>query len=201
MRKKKYVYVICFLLIFIISACGSEKKEKEKTDELKSTDIELSDLKSTDMQISEEDMIADDVRLGADDVSSDADDAENKNSEETEKMLSMKIGNYDVDVRWEDNDAVDKLKELCEDNPLTIEMSMYGGFEQVGPIGTSLPADDKQTKTSSGDIVLYSGNQLVVFYGSNSWAYTRLGHIIDKSDAEMKELLGNGDVTILISLE
>ena len=51
MRKKKYVYVICFLLIFIISACGSEKKEKEKTDELKSTDIELSDLKSTDMQI------------------------------------------------------------------------------------------------------------------------------------------------------
>ncbi|MBO6114763.1 MAG: hypothetical protein J6P57_06880 [Lachnospiraceae bacterium] len=146
-------------------------------------------------------MIADDARLGVDDVSSDADNAENKNSEETEKMLSMKIGNYDVDVRWEDNDAVDKLKELCEDNPLTIEMSMYGGFEQVGPIGTSLPTDDKQTKTSSGDIVLYSGNQLVVFYGSNSWAYTRLGHIIDKSDAEMKELLGNGDVTILISLE
>ena len=79
-------------------------------------------------------------------------------------------------------------------------MSMYGGFEQVGPIGQSLPRDDSQTTTQAGDIVLYSGNQIVVFYGSNSWSYTRLGHISDKTAEEMTELLSNGDVTITIDI-
>ena len=78
-------------------------------------------------------------------------------------------------------------------------MSMYGGFEQVGPLGTSLPRDDRQTTNEAGDIVLYSGNQIVVFYGSNSWAYTRLGKITDKTASEMADLLGNGNVTITIS--
>ena len=91
------------------------------------------------------------------------------------------------------------LKELCKDAPLTIQMSMYGGFEQVGSIGTRLPSNDTQTTTSAGDIVLYSSNQIVVFYGSNSWAYTKLGHITDQDAAGMASLLSNGNVTITIS--
>ena len=78
---------------------------------------------------------------------------------------------------------------------------MYGSFEQVGPIGTSLPRDDAETTTSAGDIVLYSGDQLVVFYGSNSWAYTRLGRITDQTTAELSELLGKSDVTITIQTD
>jgi hypothetical protein len=80
-------------------------------------------------------------------------------------------------------------------------MSMYGGFEQVGPLGTYLPANDAQTVTQPGDIVLYAGNQIVVFYGSNSWAYTRLGHVTDQTAAQLKDLLGNGDVTLTLSVE
>lgn len=91
------------------------------------------------------------------------------------------------------------LIKLVESEPLEIEMSMYGGFEQVGSLGTSLPRDDKQITTKAGDIVLYSGNQIVVFYGSNSWAYTRLGSITDKTASEMADLLGNGNVRITIS--
>ena len=121
-------------------------------------------------------------------------------SEEAESMLQMTIGETLVDVEWEDNGSVEALKELCQKGPLTIRMSMYGGFEQVGSIGQSLPRDDNQTTTQAGDIVLYSGDQIVVFYGSNSWAYTRLGHITDKSAQEMAELLGNGDVTITIEM-
>ena len=124
---------------------------------------------------------------------------ENAKSERKETMLQMKIGNTDISVDWEENDSVEALKDLCEDSPLMIQLSMYGGFEQVGPIGQSLPRDDSQTTTQAGDIVLYSGNQIVVFYGSNSWAYTRLGHIRDKSAQEMAELLGSGDVTITIA--
>ena len=119
---------------------------------------------------------------------------------EEKTMMQMKINDTPVTVTWEENESVDALKELAQ-NGLTIRMSMYGGFEQVGPIGRSLPRQDAQTSTSSGDIVLYSGNQLVVFYGSNSWAYTRLGHIDDKTPDEMRELLGNGDVIITLEYD
>ena len=119
----------------------------------------------------------------------------------TERILTMKIGDKNVAVDWEDNESVAALRDLVSEKPLTIQMSMYGGFEQVGSLGTSLPRNDVQTTTSAGDIVLYSGNQIVVFYGSNSWAYTRLGHIANQDAAGMADLLGNGAVTITMSME
>ena len=120
-------------------------------------------------------------------------EAENTGLEDAMRLL---IGETEVPVTWEENASVDALRALC---PVTIQMSMYGGFEQVGSLGTNLPRNDKQTTTEAGDIVLYSGNQIVVFYGSNSWAYTRLGKIKDKTAAEMTDLLSNGNVTITIS--
>ena len=123
------------------------------------------------------------------------------NGLEAEEMsILMKIGDEAVTIAWEDNESVAALAELLREQPMSIQMSMYGGFEQVGSFGTSLPRDDKQTTTQAGDIVLYSGSQMVVFYGSNSWAYTRLGRITDKSAEELEELLGNRDVTITLEL-
>ena len=126
--------------------------------------------------------------------------AENTTVQEGDNDMQMMIGETPVTVSWEDNASVEALRALAAEG-LTIEMSMYGGFEQVGSIGQSLPRDDQQTTTTSGDIVLYSGNQLVVFYGSNSWAYTRLGHITDQTPEQMKALLGNEDVTITLSIK
>ena len=116
---------------------------------------------------------------------------------EVENTMRLFIGETEVPVTWEENASVDALRELC---PLTIQMSMYGGFEQVGPIGQSIVRDDQQTSTDYGDIVLYSGNQIVIFYGTNSWAYTRLGHV-ELSQQEMRDLLANGDVTITFEIE
>lgn len=123
-----------------------------------------------------------------------------KTLEEETAMLQMKIGDTALAVDWAENDSVEALAALCEEAPLSIELSMYGGFEQVGSIGASLPRSDVQTTTAAGDIVLYAGDQIVVFYGSNSWAYTRLGHITDKNAAEMAELLGQGDVRLSLSI-
>ena len=135
-------------------------------------------------------------------TASETNDAIDTNETMTESEVAsdmkMTIGDTEVSVEWEENESVQALMELAGNEPLTIQMSMYGGFEQVGSIGTSLPRNDQQTTTNAGDIVLYSGDQIVVFYGSNSWAYTRLGHITDKSAEEMANLLGNGDVTITI---
>ena len=126
--------------------------------------------------------------------------AENMTVQEGDNDMQMMIGETPVTVAWEDNASVEALRALAAEG-LTIEMSMYGGFEQVGSIGQSLSRDDQQTTTASGDIVLYSGNQMVVFYGSNSWVYTRLGHITDQTPEQMKALLGNEDVTITLSMK
>ena len=123
-----------------------------------------------------------------------------ESEKEEASMMQMKINDTPVTVAWENNESVSALKDLAMSG-LTIQMSMYGGFEQVGSIGQRLPSHDVQTSTSAGDIVLYSSNQLVVFYGSNSWSYTRLGHITDKTSDEMRMLLSNGDVTITISMK
>ena len=106
--------------------------------------------------------------------------------------MLLKIGGTEVPVRWEENASVEALKELM---PIEIEMSMYGGFEQVGYIGRQITRDDRQISTEPGDIVLYAGDQIVIFYGRNSWAYTRLGHM-DLAPDEMAALLSRGDVTV-----
>ena len=113
-----------------------------------------------------------------------------------ENEMILKISDNIVSVKWEDNDSVKELKELAAGG-LTINMSMYGGFEQVGSIGSSITRNDVKTTTSSGDIVLYSGDQIVIFYGSNTWDYTKLGKI-DLSEDEITSLLSKGDVTITL---
>lgn len=113
---------------------------------------------------------------------------------ELEDAMRLLIGETEVPVTWEENASVEALRALC---PVTVQMSMYGGFEQVGPLGRSIVREDVQTVTASGDIVLYSGNQIVIFYGANSWAYTRLGHV-DLPQQEMERLLANGDVTVTL---
>ena len=130
---------------------------------------------------------------------SDATEAEENDQEESAmKELKMEISGAEVAVSWEDNESVAALRELA---PVTVEMSMYGDFEQVGSLGSKLPRNDKQTTTKAGDIVLYSGSQIVVFYGSNSWAYTRLGRIEGLTVGELTDLLSNGDVTLKIYTE
>ena len=125
--------------------------------------------------------------------------APDEESDEEENMKLL-VNETKVPVTWEDNDSVRALEKLAAGEGLTIRMSRYGGFEQVGPIGQSILRDDAQTTTQAGDIVLYAGNQIVLFYGSNSWAYTRLGHV-ELSAGDMEALLGGGDVTITLTAE
>ncbi len=126
---------------------------------------------------------------------------DDKNSEEEDANMKMKVevnGNIFY-ATLEDNSAVNALIEMMENEPVVIRMRDYAGFEKVGALGKSLPASNRQITTESGDIVLYQGNQIVLFYGSNSWSYTRLGRI-DNLDG-WEEALGSKDVTVTFSLE
>ena len=115
------------------------------------------------------------------------------------KTLVLKIGNTEVDVFWADNASVTALKELAKGG-LTINMSKYSNFEQVGSLGATIPSNDTRITTAAGDIVLYSSNQIVIFYDSNTWEYTKLGHI-NLSKSEVVDLLSDEDVTITLSLK
>ena len=118
--------------------------------------------------------------------------------EGTEMKLNVEVNGTTFTATLEDNAAVDAFVEMMRESPVVIEMSDYSGFEKVGSLGTSLPASNSQTTTQIGDIVLYNGNQIVIFYGSNSWSYTRLGKIDDLTGWE--EALGSGDVTVTFSI-
>ena len=178
------VLFVGIALVFSLAACGSGQQAESNT---------IADSESIQGSSSKPGM----TEPSADSTSEPM--ASNETENKAEESMHLFIGDTEVSVTWEDNESVSALIDLVKAEPLVIDMSMYGGFEQVGSLGSSLPRNDKQTTTESGDVVLYSGNQIVVFYGSNSWAYTRLGRITDKTAAEMADLLGNGNVKISIS--
>lgn len=100
-----------------------------------------------------------------------------------------------------DNEATRELKGMLEKEDITIRMSDYGGFEKVGALPQSLPTSNSQITTVPGDIMLYQGNNLVIFYGSNTWSYTPIGKINGVTSSKLKQFLGNGDITLTISLD
>ncbi len=118
---------------------------------------------------------------------------------ETEMTLTLSINHETLPVTWENNNAVQSLKTKLTDQSLTVNLSAYGGFEQVGSLGFTLPSQDQQLRATSGDIMLYNSNNIVLFFGSNSWSYTKLGHI-DLSQSELDKLLNQDSVSITLSL-
>ena len=120
------------------------------------------------------------------------------NEDENEMKLKLEIKDYEFDVTLEENDASHELVEMVRNEQITINFEDYGGFEKVGPLGRSLTTDNTRITTKAGDIVLYQGNQIVMFYGSNTWSYTMLGHVDDLTYWE--EALGDGDVMATFTL-
>ena len=118
---------------------------------------------------------------------------------EEEVDLKIKVGEYELSAAFENNSSAEEFKELLSQGSLTIEMDDYGGFEKVGALGTTLTRNDTQMTTEPGDIILYQGNQITIYYGVNSWNFTRLAKINDPSD--LKKKLGDGTVSVTFSLE
>ena len=127
------------------------------------------------------------------------DSAEETSDERADTEMKMYINDTEIPVMWESNPSVSALRNDLEAGDIVVTMSMYSNNEQVGSLGKTYPSNDVQTTTNNGDIVLYRSDQIVVFYGSNSWAYTRLGKM-DLSENEIVNLLSNGDVSIRLTL-
>ena len=118
------------------------------------------------------------------------------------QKLYITIDGKTLSVELVDNAATQTLVAALQEGDITYEARDYGGFEKVGALGRSLPTSDTQTTTQAGDVILYNGNQIVLFYGSNSWSYTRLGRMEYSSQAELESFLkaGQGNVMVKLSL-
>lgn len=180
--------MVPFVILLIITACGTSQSEQGSEKQTQASSIakvdgenqpkleaekEVTQFQKNDNEISEED--------------------------NTEMRMKVQVEDSTFTATLENNDAVRALLEMMEKEPVIIRMSDYSGFEKVGALGKNLPTNNRQTTTGAGDIVLYQGNQIVIFYGSNSWSYTRLGRIDDLTGWE--EALGKGDVTVAFSLK
>ncbi len=114
--------------------------------------------------------------------------------------LKITVNNEELILSLVDNDATKELINKLKEQDITVNASEYDNFEKVGALGFSLPTNDTKIKTEAGDLMLYQGNQITLFYNSNTWSYTRLGKVVNKSNEELKSILGKDDVIMILSL-
>ena len=139
--------------------------------------------------------------FGACPANGDTDDLD-KNEPEQEEITKMYITIYGnkLEVTLENNSSAKALVELLKQGNITYTADDYGGFEKVGGIGHTLPRNDTSINTVAGDVILYQGNQLCLYYGNNSWTFTRIGKIIGYSASELRNLLGAGKGSVEVTL-
>ncbi len=114
--------------------------------------------------------------------------------------MKINVNGQIMTATLEKNSSAEALVKLLESGPVTIDMSDYADFEKVGELPQELPRNDEQLDTDYGDLILYLGKQFVIYYDKNSWNFTKLGHIDDVTQEELKNILGDGNVTVELSL-
>lgn len=203
--KKRYAWLLGVALVLSMTACGSQTQNtvpNQMQSEVVSTTQETEKHSQDDAEVTDESAprstVEPDVPISSTEAESGEqseatpqEPAQEKPMSESITKLKIEVGGHSFTATLEQNAATAALVDML---PLTISMSDYSGFEKVGSLGASLPTSNAQTTTQTGDIVLYNGNQIVIFYGSNSWSYTRLAHVDDLTG--WAEALGSGDATV-----
>lgn len=132
-------------------------------------------------------------------------DKQQNNPQEEEKVdqnqFYVTAGETVFTAAFSDNSSAEAFKKLLAEKPLTIDMHDYGSFEKVGEIGSTLPRNDEQITTEPGDVILYLGTSITIYYDTNSWNFTRLGKIQDAAKEDLLAALGDGNVTVTFSIE
>lgn len=118
-----------------------------------------------------------------------------------QRKILLSSGDKTMTATLAENEAAETLISLLEAGRITVEMSDYGGFEKVGTLPQTLPTSNTRITTKPGDIMLYQGNNIVIFYGSNTWSYTRLGKIDGVSEENLRQFLGSGKITLVLNLD
>lgn len=222
MKKYFLMMAVIFGMVFAFTACGgnadadtsdsiSETKAEEQTDiqvenrkaiqEENLVDIQTenqADTQAEELAAIQEEIDEESQQANKPEADVNQPENEEETGEQTEMKMNVQVGDYTFTATLENNTAVEELVDMMKEGPVTINMDDYSGFEKVGSLGRSLTASNSQTTTDAGDIVLYNGNNIVMFYGTNSWSYTRIGKIDDLTD--WNKALGSGSITAVFTI-
>ncbi|MDE5986544.1 MAG: hypothetical protein K2H16_04595 [Prevotella sp.] len=127
-------------------------------------------------------------------------ETETGNQAKTMGKIDIQVNGHTMTATLADNSSAAALVELLKHGPLTYRAHDYGGFEKVGNIGHTLPRNDEYILIVPGDIILYQGTDICIYYDTNEWNFTRLGRIDNLSQSEIKRILGVGECTVTITL-
>ena len=114
--------------------------------------------------------------------------------------MIIEVNGKELIVELENNDSSRKLLDKLSEKDIKVQADDYGDFEKVGDLGFNLPTNDHTITTTPGDIILYQGNKLCLYYGTNTYSFTKLGHIKDIPQEELKELLGPNSVELVLKI-
>jgi hypothetical protein len=178
--KKLHFIFSLVLLIFLFTACGNMQDTISESVSSSETISAVSNSVNTAVEQSQE-------------------ESENNLEEET-AMIKITVGDAILTAVPENNSSAEAFLALLQEQPITVQMSDYAGMEKVGALGTDLPRNDTQYNVGAGDVILYQGNQITIYYGTNSWNFTKLAHIENVTKESLLEALGSGDVEVIFSI-
>lgn len=183
---KKVGLMILLVLFFMwLAACGADHnvdRQSSMEKELPSASLATSETEETHPE------------------SETQQESEIETREDEPMRIQIAVGDTLLIATPENNPSADAFLDLLRENPITVEMSDYAGMEKVGSLGTSLTRSDSQISVGAGDVILYQGDQITIYYGTNSWNFTKLAHIDGATKESLLEVLGTGDVKVIFSL-
>ena len=162
-------------MIFSVTACGSKEEDEPKP-------IEPQIITDQETDIEQE-------------------DNPQQDDEQMAPQLIITVGGRSLTADFAQNSSAEALIEALKKSPITYQSHDYGGFEKVGDLGVSFPQNNEQITTSPGDIILYQGNNLCIYYGKNTWNFTRIAKIQDVGKEDLLDFLGDGEIEVKLEVK
>lgn len=190
MISKKIIVIVAIVMVFLTGCSADNSSDNQKDIKVEHKEA------STTININESS-----TRINAYESTEKAEMKKTDKSTLADNQIRVTVGASSFIVNLEDNETAKELREMLIDEDLTISAENYGGFEKVCQLGKTLPCKDEEITTEAGDVMLYSGNQIVFFYGTNSWAYTKLGKVEELSLEELEEVLSGSETEVTLSVK
>ena len=199
--KRTLALLLTLVLLPVMSACAGSSASAESTESAvaqEGADAQEKEVQEESAEIPEQDVAAESAT--EQEITTSENNPKETQEENEKKMIYARVGEQVLEILPADNSSAEAFIDLLTEGDVTVDMHDYGNFEKVGPLGMSLPTNDESITTRPGDLILYQGNQITIYYDRNSWRFTRLGKVQGLTQAELKEILGDGNVEVTFSL-
>ena len=196
--KRTLALLLTLVLVPVMSACAGSSASAENTESAVVQEEAETDAQEEAVETPEQDVAAESAT--EQEITTSENNPKETQEENEKKMIYAHVGEQVLEILPADNSSAEAFIDLLTEGDVTVDMHDYGNFEKVGPLGAELVRNDEDITTEPGDVILYQGNQITIYYDTNTWDFTRFGKVQGLSQEELKEILGEGDVSVTFSL-